>query len=236
MERTTLEAWLAEGLSLEAMGERAARAPSTISYWLRKHGLRAANSERHAARGPLPREQLEPLVTRGLSQREIGRELGRSQASVRHWLQEYGLETMRAQRRVIGQGPRALGVCPRHGEVQFGRRADGVWRCLRCRSEAVAERRRRVKRLLVEEAGGRCQLCGYDRCIAALQFHHLDPTTKRFSLAHLGASRSLARSRAEARKCALLCANCHAEVEAGVTSLPLDFATARADDTLVGPG
>jgi hypothetical protein len=35
-----------------------------------------------------------------------------------------------------------------------------------------------------------------------------------------GVTRSRAEARAEARKCVLLCANCHAEVEAGYRSLP----------------
>jgi hypothetical protein len=89
------------------------------------------------------------------------------------------------------------------------------YRCLRCRQERVAERRRAVKRILVSEAGGCCSRCGYDRCIAALQFHHLDPATKSFTLSKNGATQSIERAREEARKCILLCANCHAEVEAG---------------------
>ncbi len=49
----------------------------------------------------------------------------------------------------------------------------------------------------------------------ALQFHHLDPRTKEFSLAVAGVTRSLDRMRSEVAKCVLLCATCHAEVEAG---------------------
>jgi hypothetical protein len=70
------------------------------------------------------------------------------------------------------------------------------------------------------EAGGKCQLCGYDRSPAALQFHHVDPSTKSFGIGVTGVTRSLARARSEAAKCVLLCATCHAEVEAGVATLP----------------
>lgn len=83
----------------------------------------------------------------------------------------------------------------------------------------MTRRRRRIKQQLVEEAGGRCAICGYARSPAALVFHHLDPTQKRFHLARNGYTRSLARAREEAGKCLLLCANCHAEVEAGDTDL-----------------
>lgn len=95
----------------------------------------------------------------------------------------------------------------------------GSYRCARCRAERVSEWRRRLKRRLIEEAGGACQLCGYDACAAALQFHHLDRSEKSFAISHQGVARSLERARAEARKCALLCANCHAEVEAGFRSI-----------------
>jgi hypothetical protein len=73
----------------------------------------------------------------------------------------------------------------------------------------------------VEEAGACCQLCGYARSVAALEFHHVDPATKSFGLAVGGLTRRIAACRAEARKCVLLCSNCHAEVEAGVAALPL---------------
>jgi hypothetical protein len=84
----------------------------------------------------------------------------------------------------------------------------------------VNEHRRRVKQTLVAEAGGRCILCGYDRCVRALEFHHVDPATKRFGVALRGVARSLERARAEAAKCVLLCSNCHMEVEAGLASVP----------------
>jgi hypothetical protein len=82
----------------------------------------------------------------------------------------------------------------------------------------------------VSEAGGACRLCGYDRYPGALHFHHLDPGEKRFRLSEQGATRSLSLLREEARKCVLLCANCHAEVEGGMMIV-------RADDVpLRGPG
>ena len=226
MDRAGLERLLDEGLSLEDIGRRLARHPSTVGYWLRKHGLEANGRARHAPRGGIPIEALEPLVADGLSIREIAAELEVGYGTVRHWLRRHGLRTKAAERpRTTREDrdaadPVVLMVCFRHGTTEFGLRADGYRRCLRCRSDDVAKRRRRVKEILVADAGGSCAICGYDRCIAAMHFHHVDPQEKSFSLADRGLSRSLESARAEARKCVLLCSNCHAEVETGMVSVP----------------
>jgi transposase len=234
MDRALLEEMLAEGLSLAAMGRRLERHESTVAYWLDRHGLRAVNGDRHAARGGLAREQLEPLVQRGLSIAQIAADLDRSKATVRHWLRQFGLKTWgSAERgsRAESAAARDAGVsratmaCATHGETEFVRTQAGYYRCARCRSAAVSRRRRRLKQILVAEAGGACILCGYARCLAALEFHHLDREDKSFELSRHGVTRSLVRARAEAAKCVLLCSNCHAEVEAGIVLL--DPAVAR---------
>lgn len=40
--------------------------------------------------------------------------------------------------------------------------------------------RRKLK--LIEEMGGKCEICGYDKNISALEFHHKDPSQKSFQL------------------------------------------------------
>ncbi len=64
MEKEFLESCLAEGLSLEAIGERVGRHPSTVSYWLKKHGINRDRS------GPArtEREGLRPELKRTLRQ------------------------------------------------------------------------------------------------------------------------------------------------------------------------
>lgn len=113
-------------------------------------------------------------------------------------------------------------VCLKHGLTRHvSIAAERRLRCAKCRSEAVSRRRRKVKEMLVTEAGGKCALCGYDRHHAALQFHHVDPSTKSFGLGVRGITRSIEKLRAEAIKCVLLCANCHTELEAGAVELPV---------------
>lgn len=146
---------------------------------------------------------------------------------MRHWLNKFGLRVEGGRRRALSKQARRTGRkyavlrCKHHGATRFVLEGRGFFRCLRCRRERVAEWRRRVKRRLVEEAGGACVICGYDKCVAALEFHHVDPKTKRFALSRRGATRSFAEAQAEARKCVLLCSNCHAEVESGVTRVPV---------------
>ncbi len=222
MVKEDLERWIAEGRSLEDIGRLVDRHPSTVAYWLKKHGLEAPNRDRHAARGPLERELLKELVGRDLTVRQIAVEVERSPATVRHWLVRYGLQTTRSARSRRTRGApqsRFESVCTRHGRATFVRRNDGGTACLRCRAERVKARRRRLKQMLIADAGGACVLCGYDRCTAALEFHHLEPEQKRFGLGERGLTRSLAALREEAAKCVLLCSNCHAEVEAGVVRL-----------------
>jgi transposase len=210
-------------MSLEAIGKRVGKHESTVSYWLKKHGLAAPGAEKHAAKGAVSKEELERLLAAGLSLREIAHRLDRSLATIRHWMGKYELKPAPRRKRETVDGSREMtSRCKRHGETSFVREGRGYYRCKRCRLERVAQRRRIIKRKLVEEAGGKCLICGYSRCQQVLEFHHLDPSVKKFQLSHNGVTRSLARSRAEARKCILLCANCHREVEAGITAVPLN--------------
>lgn len=65
----------------------------------------------------------------------------------------------------------------------------------------------------MEMLGGKCNRCGYDKCLDALQFHHKDKSKKEATISWL-ANRSFERVKKEALKCELLCANCHAEEHA----------------------
>jgi len=190
VEKSFLEDCLARGLSLDAIGELVGRHPSTVSYWLKKHGLAASKADRHAPKGQVDETRLRELVAQGQPIRAIADELGSGYSTIRYWLKRFGLETARSARRKESEEARRAGLrkaylrCPEHGHTAFFQRPDGGFRCVKCSISSVSERRRRVKRLLVEEAGGCCRLCGFDEHQAALQFHHVDPSAKDFHLAH----------------------------------------------------
>lgn len=78
-------------------------------------------------------------------------------------------------------------------------------------ADAVTTKRRALKKMLIEYKGGKCERCGYNKCMRALEFHHLNPSEKDFGLSKC-LTKSVAALKAEADKCILLCANCHAEI------------------------
>jgi transposase len=234
VEAEWLASQLAAGRSIESIAREVGRSPSTVAYWVSKHGLASQHGPKHAARGGIDRDVLQSLVVAGMSVRAIADHLSVSYTTVRHWLKRYGLMTPQARRRASTRAARAEGFedgileCPVHGPTRHVRRSDGGVRCLACRADAVTLRRRRLKALLIAEAGGCCVLCGYAGSAGALHFHHVDPAAKSFSLGYTGVTRSLAKARAEAAKCVLLCARCHAEVELGVKRLPFPPMTGGA--------
>jgi 5-methylcytosine-specific restriction endonuclease McrA len=110
-----------------------------------------------------------------------------------------------------------LKECKVHGVTDFARykkknKESFYHKCKKCSSLHVQRRRDKLKILSVEYLGGKCSICGYNKCLAALEFHHLDPSQKDFGISHAGATRSFEKIKKELDKCVLLCANCHREV------------------------
>lgn len=88
-------------------------------------------------------------------------------------------------------------------------------------SEAVKEWRKNTKLKLVTCMGSKCQICGYNKSQNALEFHHIDPNEKDFSLSSTRANpKTWSSITEELQKCILLCSNCHREVHEGVSILP----------------
>jgi transposase len=232
MEKESLELLLGQGFSVEKIAKRFGKDPSTVSYWMAKYGLEAVNREKHAAKGGINQNRLATMVEAGMTIAQMAEAVGLSKTTVRYWLRAYGLKTQNGRGRaasVLGRAAKAAGKltvtmsCAKHGETEWYLEGRGYYRCKRCRVDAVAQRRRKVKAILIAEAGGGCLICGYDRHPRALEFHHLDPLEKRLEINAKGVALALDKLRAEARKCVLLCANCHAEIEAGAATVPLQF-------------
>ena len=53
---------------------------------------------------------------------------------------------------------------------------------------AVTKRRKTIRQKAIKYKGGKCELCGYNRCIEALEFHHI--SNKCFGISQKGYTRS----------------------------------------------
>jgi hypothetical protein len=116
-------------------------------------------------------------------------------------------------------------LCDCHGVLMMWGKHDGYpeggyWACGVNRRQAGRDHYRNHFRELQRElkinAGATCVSCGYDKSLAALHWHHRDPSTKKFRVSMMqNIDHSIIR--AEAEKCDLVCANCHAEIHYGVS-------------------
>lgn len=75
----------------------------------------------------------------------------------------------------------------------------------------------KTKLKAIEYKGGKCQICGYNKCTRSLQFHHLDPNEKDFGISR--GTKSFEKLKPELDKCILVCANCHGEIHDGLIDL-----------------
>lgn len=90
------------------------------------------------------------------------------------------------------------------------------------KSKSVMKSQRRKKITAIEKFGGKCCLCGYDKCINALEFHHLDKDLKEEKPSYIIMRWSWERAKKELEKCILVCSNCHKEIHYGELDLSYD--------------
>ena len=84
---------------------------------------------------------------------------------------------------------------------------------VKCKNKFHTKKKRKdLKIQAIEYKGGKCEICGYNKCVEALEFHHLDPNEKEFGISKTGNTYSWEKIKNEIDKCSLLCANCHREV------------------------
>ncbi len=92
------------------------------------------------------------------------------------------------------------------------------------KSESVMRSQKRKKIKAIEAFGSKCCMCGYDKCIEALEFHHLNKNEKEEKPSKAILSWSFERAKTELDKCILVCANCHREIHAAEKeNKPLDL-------------
>ena len=97
-----------------------------------------------------------------------------------------------------------------------------VWARLNPEKHLLSQKNRRIRRkqVWIKLRGSKCQICGYNKCLTALDFHHLDKNTKEFSIANGYRIRKKEDEIIkEIEKCVLLCSNCHHEVHENLVAI-----------------
>jgi hypothetical protein len=84
--------------------------------------------------------------------------------------------------------------------------------------------------MAIDYKGGKCQICGYNKCLDVLEFHHLNTSEKDFGISQKGYTRSWIKVKIELDKCVMLCANCHREIHAGVLQLPREIVVEKSGE------
>ena len=157
-------------------------------------------------------------ITDDLSQRQVADKSGVSHTTIRHYLKKYNIKKNKSQ----PETSRNLKRCPSCDTTkplsEFYKRSTGKagsW-CKKCMTSQVVERQRRYKAEAAAYKGGCCQSCGFDKYLGALEFHHVDPTTKNGDIVRFSKGLQEPTVKAELDKCVLLCANCHRMAHAGM--------------------
>lgn len=104
--------------------------------------------------------------------------------------------------------------CERYLAIaSYDKQANGLKsQCKNCLKNRQKRIRINYKQEMVDYLGGKCQNCGYNKCLAALDFHHNDPRIKTITLSQRINNKPSEKTYLELDKCTLLCANCHRTV------------------------
>jgi len=163
-------------------------------------------------------DTIKDLVCQNLSSREIADKLSISQTTVRYWLKKHNLKTIKKET----DGFKVCPQCNYNKEIAssyYVSKSGHVhaW-CKDCNDTITYQKQLIRKKECVEYKGGKCVICGYNKYVGALDFHHLNPNEKEYSISNLR-TYSMAKVKIELDKCVLLCRNCHAEVHNGLIKL-----------------
>lgn len=98
-------------------------------------------------------------------------------------------------------------------------------RCNKCLQKQSLQQLQKRKQRMIDYKGSVCQICGYSKYTGALEFHHIDPSTKEMEVRSIPYARTKSWDKiiTELDKCILLCSNCHREVHADITQLPVNY-------------
>lgn len=174
----------------------------------------------------MDKEKLENLIDCGFSQNQLAENFTVCQTTIQYWLKKHNLSTNRKQ---YNKGWRQelpdrkiCSYCKKEKcNSEFHKKTPNQLhsKCKECKTKITKKRRDHFKQQCVDYKGERCQCCGYNACNHALDFHHIDPKVKSFSIGAWTKTKFTQEVLDELDKCVLVCSNCHREIHAGVIKL-----------------
>ena len=97
-------------------------------------------------------------------------------------------------------------------------------------SATVIEFVKRRKENLIKVFDSKCCICGFDKWQSALEFHHVNPEEKDFSLTTNSTTKAIEKQLAEMKKCILVCSNCHRGIHSNILTVPENWKDFYNDD------
>jgi|AGFT01.1.fsa_nt_gi HNH endonuclease. len=183
----------------------------------RVHSDESKRKRAETLRKKLPEQEIIDLYNSGKSANEIRKQFSCARNTILSVLKRNGIQIRTSSESITLGKENSYKVVSNKGkfcdihQCEYSPYNNGRYVCKPCKNAKITEHRRQLKLKAVEYKGGKCTMCGYDKCIAALEFHHLDPTQKDFSISKTGSTRSFKTMQPELDKCVLVCANCHRE-------------------------
>lgn len=173
----------------------------------------------------MDKEYLKDCIDKNMSMNQIAKENDKAVTTISYWFKKHGLKTNHLSFN-DGGSKKEYGdtrCCPSCNEIKplnefysrRGKEGSSVY-CKLCTKKQTLDRQRKIKQDAINYKGGVCQECGYHRCNGALEFHHLDPSKKDFSISKLKGYKFNEKIKIELDKCVMLCSNCHREAHAGL--------------------
>lgn len=156
------------------------------------------------------KELLIQQINQGFSTWKIAELNNTTQPNIRYWLKKYSLKTQRTTNQLNGDRKCLTCNITQHQDNFYKKGKKYMSHCKVCYQKKYTQKRRDNKQKGVDYLGGKCIKCGYNKCNAALDFHHVDSSDKEFNPAHLTRG-NWNKLKSELDKCVLLCSNCHRE-------------------------
>lgn len=218
-----LKSLVDQGKTIETISKEMGISLGSVKRKIKSLGLKTKNAIKMRDEyntTPIEKELLEDLISSGNSLRKISKIIDKSLSSVRYWIKKYNIK-LKTKPIQIEPKSRICSKCNLEKSItDFYKRRGRLYNstyCRECTNSTTIDRMRDFKRKCVEYKGGKCILCGYDKYHGALDFHHLDPDEKDFTISKMKKYSFDDIVRYELDKCVILCANCHREVENGIS-------------------